>query len=152
MAILVETATSDDIAELMRVRTSVHENRLSDPARVRPEDVRAMLEERGRGWLVRHGDGRVAGFAIADQRVRNVWALFVEPDAEGRGLGRRLHDTMMDWLFDIGREPVWLSTGPGTRAEGFYRAAGWQHTGETPEGELRFEMTRDRWLERGVKR
>ncbi|HEY6513856.1 MAG TPA: GNAT family N-acetyltransferase, partial [Burkholderiaceae bacterium] len=70
----------------------------------------------------------------------NIWALFVEAGHERLGYGRRLHDTMLAWLWSQGLQRLWLSTGPGTRAEGFYRAAGWRAVGVTPHGEIRFEI------------
>lgn len=130
-----------------RVRTAVRENRLADPARVQPHHYLAMLEEHGRGWVAEAG-GRILGFAVADLARCNVWALFVEPGREGGGVGRRLHDTMLAWMFEAGAERVWLTTDPGTRAERFYRAAGWRSAGGDPGGEVRLEMTRDAWLPR----
>ena len=65
--------------------------------------------------------------------------LFVHPDFDRQGIGRALHDVMLDWYFSQTTEPVWLSTAPGTRAEGFYRQAGWLETGRTKSGEVRFE-------------
>lgn len=55
---------------------------------------------------------------------------------------------MMDWLFEVGCDRVWLGTGPATRAADFYAAAGWTRAGGPPDGELRFEMSRERWLAR----
>jgi hypothetical protein len=52
---------------------------------------------------------------------------------------------MMDWYFDQTGETCWLSTSPGTRAEGFYRRAGWEETGTYGKGEIKFEMTAVRW-------
>ena len=131
-------ATIDDYPELHRIRMAVRENVLSDPARITREDYRAMIEERGRGW-VSEEDGRIAGFAVADHAGRNVWALFVDPTFEGRGHGRALHEAMLAWFFEQSPAPVWLSTEPGSRAERFYRAAGWRDAGLTPHGERRFE-------------
>lgn len=141
----VRLALVGDIPEMHRVRMSVHENRLDDPARVRPADYRSMIRARGRGWVC-EVDGRIVGFAVADLVARNVWALFIEPASERRGLGRQLHDIMMDWMFAEGASSAWLTTAPGTRAEGFYRAAGWQYVGPEPSGEARYEMTSGRWL------
>lgn len=122
------------------VRLSVRENVLSDPARITYDDTRAMIETRGRGWVV-EADGRIAGFAVADHSRRNIWALFVAPAFEGRGIGRALHDAMVEWLFAVGDTPVWLTTERGSRAERFYRAAGWQWVGAVESGEIRFERT-----------
>ena len=89
---------------------------------MQPHHYRPLLGGEGRGWVAEL-DGGIAGFAVADLARGNVWALFVDPDFEGRGVGRRLHDAMMEWCFASGAERVWLSTDPGTRAEAFYRAA-----------------------------
>lgn len=140
-------ASEADIPEMHHVRMSVRENQLGDPAWVQPEDYRAMLMVHGRGWVARI-DGRIVGFAVADLARSNIWALFVSPDFEGRGVGRRLHDTMLDWMFAAGAEQVWLGTDPGTRAERFYVSAGWRHAGSEPNGEARYEMSREQWLER----
>jgi GNAT superfamily N-acetyltransferase len=133
-------ATIADISAMHAVRLSVRENMLSDPARITYEDTREMIETRGRGWVF-EADGRIAGFAVADHSRRNIWALFVAPGFEGRGIGRALHDVMVNWLFETGPAPVWLTTEPGSRAERFYRAAGWRCTGAVESGEMRFERT-----------
>ena len=135
----LRVATVADIDAMHRVRMSVLENQLADPRSIGPEDYRAMLQERGRGWVY-EVDGAIVGFAVADHSRRNIWALFVAPGFEGRGIGRNLHDAMVSWLFEKSREPVWLGTESNTRAAGFYTAAGWKHAGTQPNGELRFEM------------
>jgi hypothetical protein len=43
---------------------------------------------------------------------------------------------------------VWLSTSPGTRAEEFYRKAGWRENGIYGKREIKFEMTKQEWLTR----
>jgi GNAT superfamily N-acetyltransferase len=141
----IRLATENDISEMHRVRISVRENRLSNPGRIQPDDYRSMLNTRGRGWVSEH-DGRIVAFAVADLTSANVWALFVEPAFEGQGRGRKLHDTMMEWMFAEGASKVWLGTDPGTRAERFYQAAGWQYAGPEPSGEARYEMRRETWL------
>ena len=140
----VRTATAADIGEMHRIRMSVHENRLADPSLIQPEHYRAMILENGRGWVAEAGS-RMAGFAVADLSRSNIWALFVDPAHEGRGIGRALHDRMLDWLFGSGAERVWLSTDPATRAERFYRRAGWAAASEQSGGEVRFEITRAVW-------
>lgn len=142
----IRVATEADVDALQRIRLAVRENQLADPAMVQPHHVVEKISREGRGWVA-EAAGRVVGFAIGDQTRRNVWALFMDPDFEGRGIGRRLHDVMMDWFFASGEEPVWLSTDPGTRAEAFYQAAGWRRAGEY-RGEARFEMDREQWLAR----
>lgn len=146
MGVQIRTASDSDIPEMHRIRLRVRENRLSDPAKVQPDDYRALLGERGRGWVAEI-DGRIVGFAVADRTLANIWALFVEPGFERRGIGRVLHDRMMDWLFGSGVELAWLSTDAGTRAESFYRSAAWRHVG-TERGEARYELSRGEWVAR----
>ena len=64
-------------------------------------------------------DGKIVGFSIADLIGNNIWALFVDPDYEGCGIGKKLHSLMMDWYFSQTDKTVWLSTAPASRAEGF---------------------------------
>ena len=52
---------------------------------------------------------------------------------------------MMDWYFSKTEATVWLSTAAGTRAEKFYRKAGWTETGTHGKGEIKFEMTVEAW-------
>lgn len=133
-------AVASDIPAIQRVRASVKENRLVS-AVVSDEDVRVAIEETGRGWVVEE-EGEVAAFAIGNPTTGNIWALFVRPESEGRGYGRQLHDATIDWLFAAGLDRLWLTTEPGTRAQRFYKAAGWKLVGRTDQGELRYEKQR----------
>ncbi|SHJ07889.1 Acetyltransferase (GNAT) domain-containing protein [Hymenobacter daecheongensis DSM 21074] len=131
-------STVADIPQLMQVRLAVRENVLSDPTRVPATAYTDYLTRRGLGWVAEEA-GRIVGFAIADLVDHSIWALFVHPDFAGQGLGKRLHDLLLDWYFRQTLHPIWLSTAPGTRAEEFYRRQGWQETGRTESGEVRFE-------------
>ena len=93
---MLRQAEARDISALQRVRASVRENRLVSTV-ITDEDVRRAIEETGRGWVV-EADGEVVAFAIGNATDGNVWALFVHPDHERRGHGRRLHDAMVAWL------------------------------------------------------
>ena len=124
---------------MQRVRHAVRENRLVSLV-ISDEDVRKAIEQTGRGWVIELGN-EVVAFAIGNALDGNVWALFVDPDHERRGYGRQLHDTMLAWLRSQGLRRVWLTTDPGTRAQGFYESAGWRLAGTTDDGELRYERT-----------
>ena len=137
---LFRETTLQDIPQLTQVRLSVQENRLSNPALVTPQDYAEYLTQRGKGWVCEI-EGRIVGFAIADLQGHSIWALFVQPEFTGQGIGKKLHNMMLEWVFAQSAQPVWLSTAPGTRAEEFYRRQGWQQTGLTKSGEVRFEMT-----------
>ena len=71
--------------------------------------------------------------------------MFLLPAFEKQGIGRRLHDMMVDWYFSQTKENVWLGTSPNTRAEKFYRKAGWKEIGTHGKGEIKFEMSFDEW-------
>lgn len=117
---------------------AVRENRLRSTVITEDHYIPAM-EITGRGWLA-EVDGQVVGFAIGNAETGNIWALFVDPGHEGRGHGRALHDAMVEWLFSRGLRHLWLGTDPDTRAERFYRAAGWRFTGKAANGEALYEL------------
>ena len=91
-------------------------------------------------------DKHIVGFAIADLKENNIWALFLDPEFEGKGIGQLLHNTMLDWYFSQTKTTVWLGTGFNTRAEKFYRKAGWTEVGTHGPKEIKFEMTYDDWV------
>ncbi len=87
MQIFFRTAINDDIFNLHAIRTAVTENILSDPGRITPTDYQEMLDVNGKGWVC-EVNGEIAGFAIVDMKNKNIWALFVHPDFEGKGIGK----------------------------------------------------------------
>lgn len=133
----IRPATIADIPAMHELRLRVRENRLSDPGRV-TEDAYRPYVAAGGAWVA-EVEGRLVGFAIVDLAARSVWALFVAPEAEGRGIGRALHDHMLARAKALDIARLSLSTAPGTRAASFYRRAEWAETGVTAQGELRFE-------------
>lgn len=139
----IRQANRDDIKELFSVRMSVKENVLNNTALVTDAICEDYLVNRGKGWLCEES-GSVTGFAIADLLDNSIWALFVRPEHEGKGIGRKLHDTMMDWYFSKTNKTAWLTTAPNTRAEKFYTQMGWQNKG-IENKEMKFEMAADNW-------
>lgn len=136
-------AIKTDIPQIQYVRNSVKENMLSDPSLVPDKDVDDFMFNRGNGWVCEI-DGKIVGFSIADLKEENIWALFLHPDFEGRGIGKELHKLMLDWYFAQGKQHVWLGTAPGTRAEKFYEKSGWKRNGMYGK-EVKFEMTASNW-------
>ena len=141
---IIREATIEDIPQIQVVRNSVKENMLSDPGLVTDDDCKEFITERGKGWVCTI-DETVVGFAIADLQDNNIWALFVDPDFDRKGIGRKLHATMLDWYFTQTEEKVWLGTAFNTRAEKFYRKAGWTEVGMHGTKEIKFEMTHEDW-------
>lgn len=137
-------AFTGDIPQIQFIRHAVRENRLSDPSLVPDKDVEDYICRRGMGWVCEL-DKTIIGFAIADLQDHSVWALFVHPDHEKKGIGKKLQQTMLNWYFSKTPETIWLSTAPGTRAETFYHKTGWLEKGVTGKGETRFEMSLDDW-------
>ena len=137
-------AEIDDINQVQFVRNAVKENRLSDPALVQDKDVEEYMTNRGKGWVC-EVDKRIVGFAIADLIENNVWALFVHPEFEAMGVGKQLHQIMMDWYFLHTKEKIWLGTDPNSRAYEFYKMQGWKEVGTHGKGEIKFEMDLETW-------
>jgi GNAT superfamily N-acetyltransferase len=137
-------AQISDIQQIQIVRNSVKENMLSNPALVSDADCEEFMFHRGKGWVCVI-DGTVVGFSIADLKENNIWALFVHSDHEKKGIGKKLHDLMLDWYFSVTKNRVWLGTAPNTRAESFYRKAGWTETGMHGQGEVKFEISFEGW-------
>ncbi len=137
-------AATGDILQMQVIRNLVKENTLSNPALVTDDDVRVFITERGKGWVC-ETDKVIVGFAIADLRENNIWALFVHPGYDKKGIGKTLHALMLDWYFGKTEKTVWLGTGPGTRAAVFYKKQGWQQVETNAANEIKFEMTKKNW-------
>ena len=137
-------ATSRDILQIQIVRNSVQENTLSDPNLVTNADCEAFINIRGKGWVCEI-DNYIVGFAIADLKENNIWALFIKPEFEGKGIARQLHKIMLDWYFSQTKTTVWLGTEFKTRAENFYTKAGWIKVGLHGANEIKFEMSYEKW-------
>jgi len=134
-----------DIWQIQIVRNAVKENMLSDPALVPDKDVEEFITKRGKGWVCEI-ENVIAGFAIVDLVENNIWALFIHPDFEAKGIGKQLHRIMMDWYFVQTQEDIWLGTAPNSRAEIFYRMQGWKEIGVHGKGEIKFEMSFKDWV------
>jgi Acetyltransferases len=142
--VVYRVAHTNDIPQLSDIRLSVKENVLSNPALVTEKDYIDYLTVRGRGWVCEI-NGTIVGFSIGDLQDNNVWALFIQPGYEGKGIGRELMRLLLQWYFANTNKPIWLSTAPDSRAEKFYRKYGWQETGQTKNGELVFELRAEEW-------
>lgn len=141
---IIREARVEDIPQIQVVRNSVRENTLSNPDLVTDKDCEEFITERGKGWVCEIEE-KITGFSIVDLNDNNIWALFVDPDFEKKGIGKKLHDIMLDWYFTQTKESVWLGTSPHTRAEIFYRKSGWNEIGMHGKNEIKFEMTFDNW-------
>lgn len=117
-----------DIPQLQRIRNAVKENILSKPDLVTQEDYIKYICQEGKGWVCEK-DKKLVGFSIVDTTNKNVWALFVDPDYEKQGIGKKLMDLLLNWHFKTTTADIWLGTAFDTRAEKFYRLQGWKEHG-----------------------
>ncbi|GHA77159.1 GNAT family N-acetyltransferase [Cognatilysobacter bugurensis] len=142
MDLRVREAVEDDIAPMHAIRLAVRENVLSNPSWLTAEVYRGCLAAAGAActWVAEL-DGRVVGFSTARLDQRDIWALFVDPACEGRGIGRALLDAATAWLFARGVDTIELGTTPDTRADRFYRDAGWRRGEMSPRGDVIFRLS-----------
>lgn len=141
MPTLLRQATRADIPGIWDVRYAVEENTLRRGV-ISDEDVREAIEDTGRGWVVvdtadsgEQAGARILAFAVGNALDGNLWALFVHPQAQGRGHGRQLYEAMLAWLSTQSLQRLWLTTGPGTKALGFYQRRGWRLCSEQHDAE-----------------
>ena len=130
-------ATLADTPRLMEIRFAVRENRLADPTSVTAADCAAFIT-RDLVWVAEE-PGRIVGFSASNDLDGTIWALFIDPTDQGRGLGADLLALACADLMAKGFAIARLTTDPGTRADRFYRRHGWQATGIGEDGEVQFE-------------
>ena len=133
---MIRKAGKTDIPRLKEIRDTVRENKLGDPSRVTTEHYYWFIDNPG--IFVWEEEGKIVGFSEADPRDCSICALFMDEAYEGRGIAQALLERACNVLRDAHCSRMWLTTDPGTRAERFYRRAGWRVTGSR-NGELVFE-------------
>lgn len=148
MQIVIRTATLDDIDTLFAIRTSVVQNHLSREQMtdlgITPLGLAQSIREATCVWIA-EVEGKPAAFSMVDLEAGEVFAMFVLPAYEGRGLGRRLmavaeaalfehHDTL--YLITDGRDSI--------RANGFYQRLGWSVVDRVDGDDVRYEKSRAR--------
>ena len=136
---MIRKAKVSDVKAINHLRLQVRENVLSDPGLVTEDMTRDAITRLGRGWVFEE-HGAILGFSIAVGESRSIWALFVVPEQEGRGIGHQLLEAAVNWLWSRGSGRITLGTGPGTRAEQFYRDRGWRAAGIRENGDILFEL------------
>jgi GNAT superfamily N-acetyltransferase len=145
IAVAFREAGAADMPGISRVRASVGENLLTseqlEQRGITNASVAASFLTDAKGWVAAHQDEIVA-FSIANKKEESIFALFVLPAYEGHGIGSRLLDLALQWLWDSGAERAWLTTAPGSRAARFYERQGWRQIGADPSGDVRFERER----------
>ncbi|MCH6201807.1 hypothetical protein MMU07_19665 [Aquiflexum sp. LQ15W] len=87
---IIREAIIEDIKQIQIVRNSVTENTLSNPNLVTDEDCEEFITKRGKGWVCEI-DEQIVGFAIADLKENNIWALpfLQEPSKSPKALQQK---------------------------------------------------------------
>ena len=128
----------DDYLDELKVedRLEMHQRALESP----PAEYRMWLAEE---------DGRAVGFAVtaksedadAEDRTAELYAIYLEPDRVGTGVGRELFAHAIDDLRERGfrTATLWvLETNEGARR--FYEIAGWKPDGTVTSERVDCEM------------
>jgi len=134
-----------DVTEIQRVRNSVHENILSDPAKVTDAICVDYITNRGKGWVA-VVDDRIVGFVVADLQDSNLWALFVESGYEKLSIGSQLLSKALEWYFAQGKTSIWLNTEKGTQAENFYKKRDWKEVSTEENNEVKLKLSKEDYL------
>jgi ribosomal protein S18 acetylase RimI-like enzyme len=144
---VIRPAVAEDVPALARVQVRAWLHAYSgfmDPdeiaartVEVREPQWRAALTEPGNPatTVVWDQDGAVAGFATTgpardedlDERIGELYALYVDPPAQGAGVGRTLHADAVGRLAAGGFERATLWTfAANDQAIAFYERLGWR--------------------------
>ncbi len=134
---MIRKATLADRPRISEVRLAVRENQLSAASAGKVETTADWIFENATFWVWEEA-GAVQGFSVADPRDGTIFGLFIHPDYGGRGLARALLPLACEDLRAAGFAEARLTTGPGTRAERFYRTNGWEEIGHQDDGEVIF--------------
>ena len=122
----VRPATAADIPRLIEIRAAVRENRLVNRS-IGPSDYRPYIDA-ARCWVWEE-DGQTHGFCAIEPDGASLWALFVRPGAEGRGIGRALLEKACTAARAVGAATLSLTTEPNSRAERLYARFGFEAAG-----------------------
>ena len=134
MSVRTRMATVEDVESLFEIRTSVTQNHLSreqmDALGITPQVLRSAINEGPCVWIA-EVDERPVAFSMIDRDEGEVFAMFVRPAFENRGLGRLLMAAAEAELFQA-HERIFLVTDgrQEIRANGFYQRLGYQPVGE----------------------
>ena len=144
MSISIRPAQVSDVETIFDVRTSVTENHLSrEELRLRgiTEDVVADMIQKSRCTWVATENGKIIGFSMILPDEGCLFAVFVHPEHEGKGAGRRLVTIAEQELFKH-HTVVWLETDKNSRAAKFYVQLGWGNGANINDTDIKFEKRR----------
>lgn len=91
-------------------------------------------------------DGRLAGMAggatLADGTAE-LWGMWVEPEARGTGVARRLVEAVVEWALEHGHDRIGLQVADKDGAAArLYRRLGFTDSGVPPDGACKVRLQR----------
>lgn len=140
----IRCAETTNVDAIFDVRTSVTENILDRAQLTRmgitTDSIAQMIRHAPCAWVAVDA-GTVVGFSMIDLSAGSLFAAFVLPAHQGRGIGKALVQAAESALFHR-HEVVWLETGKTTRAAEFYRSLGWGNATDITDRDIRLEKPR----------
>ncbi|TCP88839.1 acetyltransferase (GNAT) family protein [Rhizobium sp. PP-CC-2G-626] len=144
MLIEIRRAETTDVSALFDVRTSVRENHLSREQLcglgITEDSIADMITASTCAWVAVIGC-EIVGFSMIDSADGSLFAAFVLPSHEGKGVGKQLVFTAEQELFRHFAE-IWLETAKDSRAAEVYRHLGWRNEREADGNQIRMTKTR----------
>lgn len=146
MDVMIRVATREDVDSLFEIRTSVEQNHLSREQMaalgITPQVLGQAIEDSKCVWIA-EVEGQPLAFVMIDRETGELFAMFVRPGHENRGLGRRLMWVAEAALFEQ-HERIFLITDgrQDIRANGFYQRLGWVLAGQADNDDVRYEKCR----------
>ena len=111
-------------------------------------------------WLVYEENGQVLGYAygsLAFQRAAYHWSaessVYLDPNAQGRGIGRRLYEVLEYLLQQQGYRKVYaIVTSENEGSLAFHKAVGYTFVAHMPQIGIKFDrLLGITWLEKCLK-
>lgn len=144
MSINVRTARLSDVEGMFDVRTSVIENHLSREEMreigITEGVVGDMIEKSLCAWVATENN-KIIGFSMILPDEGCLFAAFVLPEYEGKGIGRRLVMLAEQELFQH-HDIAWLKTDKNSRAAKFYMQLGWGNETDLNGTDIKLEKSR----------
>ncbi|WP_182085330.1 GNAT family N-acetyltransferase [Aureimonas sp. ME7] len=143
-SVVIRRATADDAGALFHVRLGVTENATTREELAQIgltlESVAAAIMASPCCWVAER-EGEIVGFSMIDDAEACLFAAFVLPEMEGRGIGRALVARAEAALFRR-HDAIWLETERASRAAGFYRRLGWREAEAVDERDVVMRKSR----------
>ena len=102
----------------------------------------------GELWVAEDEDGRILGSIamLAEEGTGRLRWLLLHPDLRGKGAGRKLVETSLDYARERGFPGVFLTTIAGLdAAHHIYRRAGFELTSSEPASRWGIDTEEQRW-------